>query len=373
MHLHPPVIAAILRKQKEDNLPHSAQVSTVSTVRGSGGMNRYGVPVLVGEYNCHASLVSSVDETLRADAMRLGAQWVVVFPLSANVQHGNRLDVNGGNWGRSLEVVGVAAPGARLARVVFAREAPSTAAVVAAPPVGAWLEHEPAGMTLLRDRAFTTHAEANWDTGVGLTIENDVLALQSPPAVIRATYPPGHPAGNEPVNGASGTQHALHKNVFIAFAFRLSPNWVGNGSGTNKLFYERVLNPDKPVFFLSAEGGGDDPLRPYARLQDIVTYPGGSGNLAPNLVPLAEIVRGQRHKLSVYLQGNSPGNADGAVDWWLDGVKVGAVGGIQWTPLQSEFNIFELRPIWGGANVDPPIVEEQWLEVDHVTVSGKTP
>jgi uncharacterized protein YjdB len=240
------------------------------------------------------------------------------------------------------------------------------------PPPGS--SNEPAGMTRIDDRPFNSLTERAapitpaWDTDP-LEIISDNTAPISAPNVLRVTYPAGFPAGSAP--GHAGILHTAYKTVYIRFAAKLSANWVGNGSGTNKYLYEWIVTPNKPAFFFSAEGAGNAPLHPWARLQDIVVFPGGSGNLSPNLVPSAEIIRGRWHTFEITLTGNSAGTADGIIDWYLDGVHVGHVAGIQWTPGATTFNTFELRPIWGGIDAAPAITQDQTMDWDDVYLSGK--
>lgn len=104
-------------------MPHMAEVfSTGAPVRGVGGMMRPGAEAKVGEYNCHAMLVAEARDELRADATRNDAQFVIIFPAYANVQRGHFVVIDGVSWGKRVEIVGVAAPGAKLARAVYGRE-----------------------------------------------------------------------------------------------------------------------------------------------------------------------------------------------------------------------------------------------------------
>jgi hypothetical protein len=224
-------------------------------------------------------------------------------------------------------------------------------------------------MTFIRERSFSALQEPSWDTDITLSIVNDAAAPISPSSVIRATFPPNFPAGNAP--GHAGTAHAPYRYVYIRFAAKFSSNWVGNGSGTNKMMFEWVTSPNKNNFFFSAEGGGTGILRPFARLQGIAIFPPVGGNLDPNLVPGAQIIRGQWQVYEILLTGNSAGAADGSVDWWLDGVHVGSMGGIGWTTAAATFNMFEFYPIWGGSNTVPAITQTQTMDWDHVYLSGK--
>jgi uncharacterized protein YjdB len=241
------------------------------------------------------------------------------------------------------------------------------------PPPGS--SNEPSGMTFIDQRAFNSLTEnaaphvPGWDTDVTLSIAQDATAPISPPSVLRASYPAGFPTGSAP--GHAGFVHAGYKTLYIRFAVKLSSNWIGNGSGTNKLMYEWTQNPSNPAFFFSAHGTGSGPLLAQVNLQGIVVYPGGIGNLVPNLVPGAQIIRGRWQTLEAVMVGNSAGTADGTVDWWLDGVHIGSYRGIQWSTVATTFTTFDLRPIWGGVDSSQPITQTQTQDWDNVYLSGK--
>jgi uncharacterized protein YjdB len=234
------------------------------------------------------------------------------------------------------------------------------------PPPGSY--NEPAGMTVISQRPFSAMNEAGWADN-GFTIVQDPTAPISPPNVMRATFPAGFVAGSAP--GLAYITTGNYHTMYIRFAAKLSTNWYGQASGFCKYFYEWVRDPNDEAFFFSSHGTGTAPLDPYVILQGIVGSPGGSfWNLAPNLAPSARIIRGQWQIYEFVLTGNSAGQADGMVDWWLDGVHVGHDTGIQWTTTATTFTEFDFRPVWGG--IGPPNVPAtQTMDWDDVYLSGK--
>jgi hypothetical protein len=225
-------------------------------------------------------------------------------------------------------------------------------------------------MTTITDRPFNAVVEGTWDPygSDAFTIVSDATAPHSPSNVIRATYPAGFPAGQAPAH--TGIPHTAYSKIYICFAVKLSANWVGNGSSVNKMLYEWTTVPH-PSFFFAAYGTGSGPLQPRVMLQDMVSSPASGGFVAPNLVPSAEIIRGQWQQVEIFIQGNTAGAANGVMDWYLDGVHVGTVTGFQWTTDATLFNTFEFYPIWGGGNTSPAITATQTMDWDHVYVSGK--
>ena len=239
------------------------------------------------------------------------------------------------------------------------------------PPSGSW--NEPTGMTFIDQRPFNSLAEnaaphvPAWDTDNSLSIVQDATAPISPSSVIRATYPAGFAAGSAP--GHAGVAFTGYKTFYIRFAAKLSLNWFGEDSGFCKYFYV-WQNGSLEGFFFASHGTGTAPLEPYAMLQGIAKFPSGNGNWAPNLVPSAQIIRGQWQVYEFVLVGNSAGVADGSVDWYLDGVHIGSVGGIQWTTGASVFTQMDFRPIWGGTGTTL-VPATQTMDWDHVYMSGK--
>ncbi len=128
MRLIPPATLALLQQQREDNLPDTAEIFDIPATKGPGGTTVMGEPVKVAASRCRFLPVESVDETTRADAVKHGARYVIVFPVNTRVLHGNRIVVKGEQaaWQRTVDVVGLAAPGDNpTARVAYGREIPS--------------------------------------------------------------------------------------------------------------------------------------------------------------------------------------------------------------------------------------------------------
>jgi hypothetical protein len=224
-------------------------------------------------------------------------------------------------------------------------------------------------MTLIDQRPFNTLAEhaapyiPSWDTDVQLTIEQDPTAPKSPPNVIRVTFPTGFAGGSS--NGHMGVLVPNPRVFYIAYWSKYSPNWWGHLTGVNKHAYASAVGAHD-VFVFEAEGVGSGPLKPRPVIQAAVI---GAGNYNPNLVPNAVYTRGQWDYTEIVLTGNTAGTADGAMDWYLNGVHVGSVSGLQWTLGTTAWNVFELWPVWGGVTDIVPAT--QWIEWDHVYLSGK--
>ena len=233
------------------------------------------------------------------------------------------------------------------------------------PPPGS--SNEPAGMTLIDERPFNSlneHAapySPAWDTDTNLTIVQDATAPKSPSNVLRWTYPAGFAGGSAP--GHTGTAHSGQRVMYISYWGKLSTNFWGHLTAVNKQLYEWANGSN--VFYFEARGVGSGTLRPSICLQGTLT----DGNYSPNLVPTAEIIRGQWYHVEIVLTGNSSGTADGSVDWWLDGVHVGSRTSLQFTSSATSWGIFEFTPVWGGVTDNVPAT--MTFDVDHVYLSGK--
>jgi uncharacterized protein YjdB len=232
------------------------------------------------------------------------------------------------------------------------------------PPPGS--SNEPAGMTLLKQRAFNSLQEdPSWDTDSQMQIIQDAAAPKSPSSVMRFTFPAGFsPDGNS--NGHTGVAFGGSNRVmYISYWAKYSTNWQGHATGINKHVY--VWNGNDPLFVMEAEGVGSGPLVPRPAIQRTVR---GDGMYEPNLVPSAVIKRGAWFHIEVVLTGNTSGSANGSMDWWLDGVHVGSVGGLQWSSGTTNWGIFEIYPVWGGVG-GTPVASTMTFDWDHVYLSGK--
>jgi hypothetical protein len=260
--------------------------------------------------------------------------------------------------------------------------------------------HEPPGFTRLTERPFTSKAQSNDDRGVlqpdgtylggsegwdgtewnktkilWMTDWND--APQSAPYGFRWFYPHDMASGISP--GVAQTVHHKWTNlaqpqpeqeVYVSQHIRISKNWSGNQSNTNKMpNFLGIGNANNNVFF-SAEGKFASPLELQWRMQGIADPRGRihSGYF---------VQRGVWEHWEWIVRCNSaPYAADGSIEAWVDGIQVLDVHDIVYTKSNGAeagkpctWNIFHMAPVYGGGG--PYVPHDQWIDVDHVYVSGK--
>jgi hypothetical protein len=255
--------------------------------------------------------------------------------------------------------------------------------------------NEPTGMTLLTERGFAAVSEDGWSTTkiTNLSIVTDATAPQSPSAVGAIRYQTTLTKGTEPIVVAKTTGSGTTL-LYLDCWFQYDTNWWGDGSGVNKIFHlwngggggtgttNRIV--------LAAFGAHTNNLKAQLRLQSCDTGTGvntaynpthsGTFNLDPNVdAAAAQIHRGQWHRWTYCCQLNTPGVADGWMQWWLDGTLVGSYGrpdspsgataGVSILPATASRRWYEvqLAPTYGGTAEQPPY--EQYLYVDHIYVS----
>jgi hypothetical protein len=237
------------------------------------------------------------------------------------------------------------------------------------PPPGSSVE--PTGMTLIDQRPFNSlqenaspHSPA-WDTDNSLSIVQDPTAPKSPSSVLRATFPTGFTGGGASSGHAGVPFGGGYRVLYISYWAKYSANWYGHETGINKHVY--AWADGYPPFVMEAEGVGTGALRPRPALQRMIK---GDGMYTNNLVPAAVIPRGVWFHIEIVLNGNTSGTANGSMDWWLDGVHVGSVSGLQYTSGTTAWNVFEIYPVWGGVGTRtvPATMTFDW---DHVYLSGK--
>jgi len=339
------------------------------------------------------SIVATATTTASAPPPTAAVASVTVSPATATVQVGSTVqlsatdrDVNGNvltgrvvTWSTANAAIAavnsstglVTALVAGTTQITATSEGKSGSATVTVtalpPPPPPGSSNEPAGMTKITDRPFNTTGEGWsdwWPSGL-ITFVSDPTAPHSPTGILRATYPAGFSAGTGP--GAwDAPMLGNKKTAYVAIWLRHSANWYGQDAGVNKVFYMHTSTNDAPVFYFSATGVGSGDLIPQIRLQATVSPP--ESNLSPNLVS-AKMVRGQWNLIEVVAVGNSAGNRDGSVDWYLNGVHIGSYTGIEWEAGGTTWQRFSIAPVWGGIGGTVPAT--QWLDFDHAYLSVK--
>ena len=226
-------------------------------------------------------------------------------------------------------------------------------------------------MTFIDERPFTTLAEnasphvPYWDTDPTLSIISDSTAPHSPSNAIRAFYPAGMSGGSAP--GHAGTTFSGgYKTIYVTYWAKYSANFYGHISNYTKQFYMGANGQPGQIFTLVSASPGDAPLVPRVCLQSAL---GTDGIFLPNLVPGAVVPRGQWFYMEFVLTGNTAGNADGSVDWYMNGVHVGSKSGLKITTTATAWTLLSFDPVYGGTGGTVPA--DQWLDIDHVYLSGK--
>lgn len=236
----------------------------------------------------------------------------------------------------------------------------------------------PPGYTPITDRAFSSKAAARydsvgaegWDAGdeydaALFSVVPDSSAPRSAPFVGQMRYPAGFPGGAEPAI-VDKIIAGDFRSIFISLWVKISPNWYGHPSHVNKVVFMWMAG--KPKLVLSADGEGYGPLHPAIRIQD---SPDRTDARPPNVVPAAEVVRGQWQHWEIIAESNNPGQANGRVRWWINGLLVS-----DWSDIEladpgttPRWEICEWGPTWGGMGGVLPA--EQFMWWDHVQVAGK--
>jgi hypothetical protein len=239
------------------------------------------------------------------------------------------------------------------------------------PPTGS--SNEPTGMAAISDRPFNAIDELGWDDkgGSGGVIMADQSAPRSPPSVLRTTIPAGFHAGGGTYSG--DFNFTASRTLYVAYWARLSSNWQGPDAAIDKQFYVYTSTGVPSVIF-AAYGVGSNPKTPLVDGQDIIQGGQGYGDAhnpdwGPNLVRSAQIPRGQWYQVEVVLVGNTAGNADGSIDFYVNGVHVGSYSRIQFTSGAARWSLFHYTNIWTGTSSVTSAA--QTLDFDHIYLSGK--
>jgi len=236
--------------------------------------------------------------------------------------------------------------------------------------------HEPGGMTRLTERPFSSLSEGWWwefgrDAGSRATIVSDSDSPHSPPNVIQFNYPEGLQGGRGSINRGIELFGDVYKTIYIYHTFKMDPSWQGHQSSGNKVWY--IHHADPPFragwsTFFFAQVIDDGPARGAVEGQEHAE-PTPFLRFLPN-VGSASLVRDRWHELEFLLTVNTPGQQNGSLKVWVDGIlshEFSDVGYLREGGGEG-FDEFQFDPIWGGTGDEK--VSDQWLRVGHVYVSG---
>ncbi|PYO76462.1 MAG: hypothetical protein DMD63_14435 [Gemmatimonadetes bacterium] len=325
--------------------------------------------------------VASVSVTLGSSSLNPG----LTTQATATTRDANNNILTGRAivWGSSNQLVAtvstsglVTAVAVGTAQITATSESQSGSAglsVVAVPPPPPPGSVEPAGMTPITERPFSALNEAGWTDQASpyLTIVSDATAPKSPPGVIQMLFPAGFLDGSSPAvsEAVLGTRY---RTIYVSFWMKYSSNWIGHDTGTNKILHFWVGGVNR--IYNLVQGVGTGPLVASVDVQGVITggqYDGGTnGKFAPNLGVPGIIPRGQWVHWEMVFTGNTAGNADGTIEWWLDGAKLGSYGGVQFVSGNALWESMEWSPTWGGnSGIRVPADQYSWL--DHIYISGK--
>lgn len=240
-------------------------------------------------------------------------------------------------------------------------------------------------MYIMTDRAFDSKAANNADRGNtgsdgwdgieyrynGFSIVADPTAPTGDGRVGQMFYGANHQAGTGPATVQTNVLRNGPKTLYVSIWAKISSNWVGNQSGTNKMFFVGAAGGNNQ-FFLSAEGVGHGSLVPQIRLQGVLDP---RARVIPNMAPGTTLTRGAWQRWEFVLTCDSGLNAsDGTIDFWLDGKHVTSVKNVNWTRSKAPtelcgYSIFNWNPTYGGGGASPGV--DQYLWFDRVYMSGR--
>jgi hypothetical protein len=216
-----------------------------------------------------------------------------------------------------------------------------------------------------------------------------VAAGGSSSNVLQILFPAGMQSGVAPGSlfYKGGTFFPARQNqMYVSFLVKGSVGYVGDAAGRNKLVYWNFTpansgyasgigsiqflgtpdgsNPFQPGLVTSASAfiqGPDDPdgAPPTVRMfGNKVSFPSNAATL------------GVWHRYEVLVINNTPGNTDGTLRWWLDGVLVGDyTNRIAFTATGAPISDMSLSPTYGGGPL--PVPHDQYLWFKDLYVSGK--
>ncbi len=267
--------------------------------------------------------------------------------------------------------------------------------------------HEPAGFAAIVGRRFDAKGSGSNGRGTGtlpyktggsegwddvesrygnLILASGPSAPISPPNIMRMLYPAQTVASNQTYSpgviqtlgftgGAYGARQ--YTRLYLRFAVRVSSNWQGHGTGTNKVLFVRSVdgnNRFEPIIRL--RGQGSNPLELNVDLQGSPQDPRtDTGGLHPNTsgaasVGASNVARGVWHVVEAVLVIGPVGSHSGIFQMWLDGTLTHDYRDVEYSKngVSNVWDALHFAPTWGG--IGGTITADMWMDLDEVYVSG---
>lgn len=266
-----------------------------------------------------------------------------------------------------------------------------------------WATNEPAGLSAVVYRGFSSKAADNGDRGTGsfpsktggsegwdgieysqpnFTIETDATAPESASSVGRITYPVGLPAADGPaVVQTQPFGSAVHGSLeltelYVRAYLRLSSNYYV-GSITNKLWFHRTADDadrGEPYIRLANNGSGGYVMQVNMQGTPDDDRSDGAwwqGTFAATTSPGNAIARDEWFQVETYVQLNT-GVAvrDGVIRVWVNGVLAIDIDDALIINVEGDvWGTVHISPTYGGGSPDPNDTEF-YFDIDHMYVKG---
>jgi hypothetical protein len=257
-----------------------------------------------------------------------------------------------------------------------------------------WRANEPAGYAAIVGRGFNSKASDDADRGTGefpyksggsegwdgveqragrFTIIEDATAPVSPANVAQLEYTEGMNGGSAPATLQTQwfpTVHGVnYQELYVSYAFKISDDFHGHRTSTNKLFHYWVASTNR--IFGRLVGTDDGPLQYQIGLQGSAPPCETRSRLVPNQGESGVLSRGEWYEMELQFVLNTTGMCDGIFRVWVNGTKIieyTDVGILQRGEGNSVFNQVQLSTTWGGGGDVAP--HSFFLWVDEVYASG---
>lgn len=228
-------------------------------------------------------------------------------------------------------------------------------------------------------------AESRYPT---VTLAQDSTAPLSGPNILRMLYPPQTvPAGQTYNPGVVQTLSFVgstygprqYRKLYMRTAFKVSANWQGHNTSTNKLLFIRGVGDSRPEPIIRLRGAGTDPLVLNVDLQGSPRDKrniGTQSSLNPNqpgatAAGAFAVQRGQWQVVEAVLEMGTNGAANGRLRLWLNGTLTHDYADIEFEPTATStwyWDTIHVAPTWGGQG--GTINQLMWLDFDEFFVSG---
>ena len=211
----------------------------------------------------------------------------------------------------------------------------------------------------------------------------DAAAPQSPPNVFQGKWPNGLPSGYTSIkfegwdDASGGSNYGTEMSqVYLSMWIKLvGTDYENEPRGTKLGFFSygesKAGAGNQGILFLKGTGAQTTASAWSLQFSQQDSASGGVDR-DQNVDTRQLMTSGEWHHWEIVLALNDPGTANGVFRWWIDGTMILDYANVVYRDAQRPlgFYCWKFWPYWGGFNPTDSKTRDDFVQIDHVYLSG---